>query len=216
MGLQLIILYICIYGKNNLKIALILTLFRLFATPIFVTIYLFYIELRIPLFALPFILLSLLIFMELSDAFDGFFASRLNQVTQLGKILDPMTDSFSRISILLAFTQGIIKLPLILVLVFVFRDGMISTLRILCALRGVALAARTSGKIKAIIQAVTIFSILILSCFYVSNIINDTTLQTFSFYVALSSAAFTLLSGFEYIWVYRGFIKEAGLVKRSS
>lgn len=193
-----------------------MTLFRLFVTPIFVVIYLFYNTLQIPLFALPFILLAMLIFMELSDAFDGFFARRLNQVTQLGKILDPMTDSFSRISMLLAFTQGIIQLPLILVLVFVFRDGMISTLRILCALRGVALAARTSGKIKAIIQSITIFTILILSCFYVSNIISLGALRLSCFYVTLSSALFTLLSGFEYVWVYRGFIKEAGLVDKSS
>lgn len=199
-----------------MKIALVLTLFRLFVTPIFVVIYLFYNTLQIPLFALPFILLAMLIFMELSDAFDGFFARRLNQVTQLGKILDPMTDSFSRISMLLAFTQGIIQLPLILVLVFVFRDGMISTLRILCALRGVALAARTSGKIKAIIQSITIFTILILSCFYVSNIISLGALRLSCFYVTLSSALFTLLSGFEYVWVYRGFIKEAGLVDKSS
>jgi CDP-diacylglycerol---glycerol-3-phosphate 3-phosphatidyltransferase len=205
-----------IVGVGFMKIAMLLTLFRLFATPFFVVIYLFYEALHIPLLALPFILLSILIFMELSDAFDGFFARRLNQVTVLGKILDPMTDSFSRISMLLAFTQGIVKLPMILVLVFVFRDGMISTLRILCALKGVALAARPSGKIKAILQAITIFCILILACFHLSGYISLDVMRAGSFYVTLASAAFTLISGFEYLWVYRGYIKEAGLVKKSA
>ena len=205
-----------IVGVGFMKIAMLLTLFRLFATPFFVVIYLFYEALHIPLLALPFILLSILVFMELSDAFDGFFARRLNQVTVLGKILDPMTDSFSRISMLLAFTQGIVKLPMILVLVFVFRDGMISTLRILCALKGVALAARPSGKIKAILQAITIFCILILACFHLSGYISLDAMRAGSFYVTLASAAFTLISGFEYLWVYRGYIKEAGLVKKSA
>ena len=67
---------------------------------------------------------------------------------------------------------------------------MISTLRTLCALKGVALAARTSGKIKAVIQGISIFSII-------------------SFYVILASALYTLFSGAEYIYTNRLYIKQA-------
>ena len=198
-----------------MKIAMILTLFRLCATPVFVVLYLFYENLGVPVIVLPFLLLSILVFMELSDAFDGFFARRLNQVTDLGKILDPMTDSFSRISMLLAFTQGMIKLPLILVLLFVFRDAAISTLRILCALHGVALAARTSGKIKAIVQAVTIFCILIVCCVHVCGYVQLEFVRDCALYFTFISACIALISGFEYIWVYRKFIRKAGLIKNT-
>src|SRR3990167_3471693 len=138
-----------------MKGALVLTLARLVICPIFLVVYLFYPSLGLSMFSMGIVLLVLLTLCELSDAFDGVLARRSNQVTVLGKILDPMADSVVRISILLAFTQGLVKLPLLLVLVFVFRDALISMLRTLCALKGKALAARTSGKLKAILQGVS-------------------------------------------------------------
>src|SRR5205085_953924 len=102
--------------------------------------------------ALPFVLLALVIVAELTDLFDGMAARRRNQVTELGKILDPMADSIFRLSVFLAFTQGIVALPLWLVLLFFYRDSIISMLRTICALRGFTLAARFSGKVKAVVQ----------------------------------------------------------------
>ncbi len=161
------------------------------------------------LLTVPYALLSILLLCELSDIFDGVAARRAKQVTNLGKILDPMADSIVRLSILLTFTQGIIKLPLLLVLVFVCRDAVISTLRTLCALNGTALAARWSGKVKAVLQAVAIFAILILMVPYSLGIIDLATLRTSSFYIVLLTAAYTVFSGIEYIYVHRSFIKQA-------
>ena len=149
-------------GEISLKLPLFLTIGRIFISPVFLIFYLKYQQLGITLRALPFVLLFLLVLSELSDFFDGFLARRFNLVTELGKILDPMADSITRLTILLTFTQGFISLPLLLVFVFVYRDAMISTLRTVCAFRGVTLAARTSGKIKAVLQASSIFAILIL------------------------------------------------------
>jgi CDP-diacylglycerol--glycerol-3-phosphate 3-phosphatidyltransferase len=47
-----------------------------------------------------------------------------------------------------------------MVLVFVYRDSLISTMRTICAYRGQVVAARSSGKIKAIIQATVIIVVL--------------------------------------------------------
>ncbi len=196
-------------GNIPLKAALFLTLARIFISPIFLFIYLQYEMLGIHLASLPFILIGLLTVSELSDFFDGFIARKWNQVTDLGKILDPMADSIARISVFLAFTQGIIKLPLMLVLVFLYRDVFISMLRTLCALRGVTLAARKTGKIKAVIQAVAAFAILLLMVPYTTGNLSLELLQSTSFFIVLGAAVYTVFSGVEYIYVNKRYIKQA-------
>jgi CDP-diacylglycerol--glycerol-3-phosphate 3-phosphatidyltransferase len=172
-------------------------------------VYLYSQDLDIRLAVLPYILLVLAGISELSDAFDGALARKQNKVTDLGKLLDPMADSIFRLSVLLAFTQGAIQLPLLLVCVFFYRDIIISTLRTLCALRGIALAARLSGKIKAVIQATVVFFILILMVPYSLGCLDLQLLQAISFYSVLTAAIYTLYSGAEYIFANRKYIKKA-------
>ena len=145
-----------------MQIALYLTLGRLLLGPLFLLVYLYYSYLGISFAVLPYVLLALLLVSEISDMLDGFFARKWNQVTELGKVLDPMADSIARISVFLTFTQGIIQLPLLLVFIFFYRDSIVSTLRTICALKGIALAARVTGKIKAIVQAAASFMICLL------------------------------------------------------
>lgn len=192
-----------------MKLPLFLTIGRIFISPIFLIFYLKYQQLGVSLHALPFILMFLLTLSELSDFFDGYLARRFNMVTELGKILDPMADSITRLTILLTFTQGFIRLPLLLVFVFVYRDAMISTLRTVCAFRGVTLAARTSGKVKAVLQAVSIFAILILMIPYAWGILPLIQLQMVSLYIISAAALYTLFAGAEYIWANRDYIKLA-------
>lgn len=200
-----------IRGAIPLKLPLFLTIGRLFISPIFLIFYLKYEKLGVSLHALPFILIFLLAISELSDFFDGFLARKFNLVTELGKILDPMADSITRLTILLTFTQGFINLPLLLVFVFVYRDAMISTLRTVCAMRGVTLAARTSGKIKAVIQALSIFIILMLMIPFAWGSLSLEQLQDTTFYIIVAAAIYTLFSAGEYIYVNRAYIKQAWL-----
>ncbi len=186
-----------------------LTVARIFMSPVFLLVYLYYQKLGIPLVILPWLLIGLLSLTELSDLFDGFVARRRNQVTDLGKVLDPMADSIFRLSVLLTFTQGIIQLPILLVCLFFYRDSMISTLRTVCAMRGVTLAARLSGKIKAGIQATTAFVILILMIPYSLGVLSLESLREISFYSVLAAAAYTVFSGLEYVIANFSFIKRA-------
>ena len=63
--------------------------------------------LLIPVFAVLFlqehyiIAIAIIIFAELTDLFDGMIARRFNQVSALGKILDPIADKLSQISIVI-------------------------------------------------------------------------------------------------------------------
>jgi len=132
-----------------MNIAHYFTFFRIFVSPIFLLVYIAHEQLGISSTLLPYVLIFLLGMSEFSDAFDGYIARKTNQVTDLGKILDPMADSIYRISVFLTFTLDPIRVPMILIFVFIYRDSVISTLRTICALRGYTLAARISGKIKA-------------------------------------------------------------------
>lgn len=192
-----------------MSIALVLTLSRILLGPVFLIVYLYYEQLGIPLGYLPYILLTLVAVSELSDLFDGALARKMNKVTELGKLLDPMADSIFRLSVLLAFTGGVIQLPLLLVCVFFYRDTIISTLRTICALRGMALAARMSGKIKAVVQAAVCFLILLFMIPYVLGMIEHTTLKQLSFYSVLVAAVYTVFSGIEYIMANRSYILRA-------
>ncbi len=195
--------------RGILSIPLILTLSRILLGPVFVLVYSYYQELGISFVLLPYVLLALAAVSELSDVFDGALARKMNTVTDLGKLLDPMADTIFRLSVLLSFTQGVVGLPVLLVALFFYRDTVIGTLRSLCALKGVALAARPSGKIKAVIQAAVGFFIMLMMIPFSLEFIDLEQLQTLSFYAVSLSAVYTLYSGLEYILAYRQHIMKS-------
>ncbi|MEK7340088.1 MAG: CDP-alcohol phosphatidyltransferase family protein [Candidatus Rhabdochlamydia sp.] len=192
-----------------MSIALILTLLRILLGPIFVILYLYHDQWGFTLLSLPYVLLCLTVLSEVSDVFDGLLARRYNKVTDLGKLLDPMADSIFRLSVFLAFTQGVIQLPLLLVCIFFYRDIVISTLRALCGLRGFALAARLSGKIKAVVQAIIIFFILIMLIPYSLGYLELGLLRKLSIYSVSIGVIYTLYSGCEYVLANRSYIQKA-------
>ncbi len=96
---------------------------------------------------------AVFILMEISDLLDGHFARKLNQETELGKVLDPFADSISRLTYFVCFT-GSGFFPLWILLILIYRDVAVSYIRIFATRRGVVPAARLSGKFKAWIYAV--------------------------------------------------------------
>lgn len=191
-----------------MNIANALTFIRIFISPIFLFIYIQHDYFGINNLLLPYVLLFLFLVSELSDAFDGFLARRYNQVTEFGKIFDPMADSIYRISIFLTFTQPPVSLPITLIFLFIYRDSVISTLRTICALKGFTLAARTSGKIKAVVQAIAAFSILILMIPHSTNMLDTATLTSWSTWIVAIAAAYTVISGVDYIHSNRHYIHK--------
>lgn len=191
-----------------MPIAHYFTFIRIFISPIFLLVYLYYKDLGLSLVTLPLILGVLLGGSELSDAFDGYIARKYDQVTDLGKILDPMADSIYRISVFLTFTLDPVKLPMGIVFIFLYRDSVISTLRTICALRGFALAARPSGKIKAVVQAISAFTVLILLLLFGLNMINQDQLTLYSAYIVGTAGLYALYSGVDYMYSNRAYIKK--------
>lgn len=200
-------------GPTFFNVANCLTFIRIFISPIFLLVYLQPQSIGIKPLYLPYVLLFLLGVSELSDALDGYIARKYNQVTDLGKILDPMADSISRISVFLTFTQPPVNVPLVLVFVFLYRDSVISTLRTICALRGFALAARPSGKIKAVIQGVCAFVITLLLIPHSLGQLSSQALYEISTLFVLFSALYALYSGAEYLYANRRHIQKVLLRK---
>lgn len=197
-----------------MSIANYFTFIRIFISPIFLFVYLEYETFNLNLITLPYVLLFLLGVSELSDACDGYFARKYNEVTDLGKILDPMADSIYRISVFLTFTLPPIRLPMILIFILLYRDSVVSTLRTICALKGYALAARPSGKLKAGIQAFSAFVIILLLIPYSLGRMPESTLQLTSTIIASVAAIYTLISGFDYIYANRHYIKRLLTTKK--
>lgn len=187
-------------------IANYITFIRIFISPIFLLVYIQPEFFEINAQSLPYVLLFLLSVAELSDAIDGYLARKYNQVSDFGKIFDPMADSITRLSVLLTFTQPPISLPLGLIFIFLYRDAVISTLRTICALRGFTLAARTSGKIKAVVQAITSFLILLLMIPYSLDYLSLTLLQRYSCWITIAAAIYTIFSGIDYLFANRHYI----------
>ncbi len=189
-------------------IANYITFIRIFISPIFLLVYILPTFFGITPVMLPYVLLFLLGVSELSDAFDGYFARRFNQVSDFGKIFDPMADSIARISVLLTFTQPPVNLPLPLIFVFLYRDSVTSTLRTICALRGFTLAARTSGKIKAVIQAIAAFCILFLMIPASMGTLSQSNLEYYSTVIVSLAATYAVFSGIDYIYSNRSYIAK--------
>lgn len=169
-------------------------------------IYLTYEAVGISFTMLPIVLLVLIALSEISDGLDGYLARKFNQITSLGKILDPVADTITHLTAFLSFTQPPINLPIWIVFIFLYRDTVVSTLRTLCALNGFALAARVSGKMKTVLQAATIVVILTALVLYSQEQMSLIVLQKVSMGTALITAIYTLYSCFDYFYTNRHHI----------
>jgi len=101
--------------------------------------------------AAAWVVVALLAAAEATDMIDGTLARRWGTVSRLGELLDPYCDSISRLMMYsgLAYAGAC---PAWLVLVLAVRDVSVSYARIICLHTGKRVAARLSGKLKAIVQ----------------------------------------------------------------
>ncbi|MFA6118583.1 MAG: CDP-diacylglycerol--glycerol-3-phosphate 3-phosphatidyltransferase [Parachlamydiales bacterium] len=191
-----------------MNLANYVTLLRIIVIPLFPLVYLKYEFFKINILWVPYILLFILLFCELTDLVDGFLARRKNQVTEIGKLIDPMADSITNITVFFTFTQGWVGVPVLLVFVFLYREFFITTLRSICALNGYALAARTSGKIKTLLQAVVTISIVILLIPYTLGLISLETLRWTSLALVGTAATYSIISAIDYIYANKNYLKK--------
>lgn len=102
----------------------------------------------------------LLAAMEISDILDGAMARRHGVTSEWGAMLDPFADSFCRLVVFWTLASAGYALWLT-VLVMALRDVTVSYSRVTLTRFGRTVKAKRSGKIKAIVQAVAAFAIVL-------------------------------------------------------
>ena len=106
------------------------------------------------------VLWVLLIIAELTDLLDGQIARSRNEVSDFGKLFDPFSDTLVRITYFLCFVADGV-LPVALFAIVLYREFGILFLRTLMMRMGIAMGARSGGKLKAVAYMVTGASALV-------------------------------------------------------
>ena len=130
---------------------------------------------------------------SLTDWLDGLIARRRNQVTTLGKLLDPVADKLLVIAALVALVQ-IETVPAWMVFVIVGREFAVTGLRAISASVGVIVPASQLGKYKTMSQYVAV-TLLILEKGVSVEYIPFHWLSYVALWVAL---VLTVVSGIDY------------------
>jgi CDP-diacylglycerol--glycerol-3-phosphate 3-phosphatidyltransferase len=93
----------------------------------------------------------------ITDYADGVLARKRNQITNFGKLMDPLADKVLMAAALICLVElGAAAVPAWAVILIVSRELAVTGLRLLAANQGIVLPAESLGKHKTAWQAITI------------------------------------------------------------
>ncbi|MFL0373029.1 CDP-diacylglycerol--glycerol-3-phosphate 3-phosphatidyltransferase [Paenibacillus amylolyticus] len=130
-----------------------------------------------------------------TDKLDGYVARKYNQITNLGKLLDPLADKLLIAVALVMMVQENMISSWIAVII-IGREIVITALRMVATEQGNALAADRYGKIKMVLQVAAIIAILLNNVRF--SLLTEVRVDVILLWLA---AGVTLLSGLNYILV---------------
>jgi CDP-diacylglycerol--glycerol-3-phosphate 3-phosphatidyltransferase len=153
---------------------------------------------------------------SLTDILDGHLARRRNQVSNLGKLLDPIADKLLVSAALIVLVEKHLA-PAWAVVVILGREFIVTGLRSVAATEGIVIQAQTSGKIKMWAQCVAIVALLVAGANGNPPVSNfGWNLPTFSFWeVAEVRTAFSHLTTFALTsndWKVFGYLVGRGFL----
>ncbi len=191
----------------KLNIPNVLTIFRILLTPLFI-ICLFYNYPYARLWALIIFIVA-----SVTDAFDGYYARKYNQVTRHGQFLDPLADKILVSSAFISF--AILELvPFWMVALIVFRDLFVTGLRMAMESKGLTMItskiakAKTTTQISVIIFILLFLGVQIFSYTWLKEAINFIIKNRIIYYFTLLATIFTVWTGISYLYKNRLVIKD--------
>lgn len=98
---------------------------------------------------------------SLTDLFDGKIARKRNLVTNFGKFCDPVADKILVLSALVCFVQNGLC-DAVLVIIVLFREFTVTSVRLMAASEGKVVAANIWGKAKTVSQITAIIIVFVL------------------------------------------------------
>ena len=148
------------YIKREVNLPNYLTLARIIIVPLLVVVLLTPIAEQ--WFGISSYVLAIGIFLAASftDILDGHLARRRNQVSNLGKLLDPIADKLLVSAALIVLVEKHLA-PAWTVVIILGREFIVTGLRSVAAAEGIVIQAQTVGKIKMWAQCTAIVALLI-------------------------------------------------------
>ena len=124
-------------------------------------------------------------------------------VTDFGKFLDPVADKVLTFSALIAFIE-LGCASSVAVVIMMAREFLVSSLRMVAAGNGTVIAAGKLGKLKTAVTMVSIVAVLLLLALMDFGALGASfPVGLISNILVWVSAAITVVSGAEYLWVNR-------------
>ena len=150
---------------------------------------------------------------SITDAYDGYYARKYDQITPEGKFLDPLADKILVSSAFISFAlMGIIE-PWMVILI-IFRDLFVTGLRMVMERKGLSLVTSTIAKAKTATQMGIICFILIvlglkgISLAWAKPMLEIIREYRLVYNLTLGVTVFTMLTGITYLYANRQAIQE--------
>ena len=170
-----------------------LTLLRICLIPVFVILMLSQIN--------NFFLIACIVFMvaSITDFLDGHLARKYNNVSDYGKLMDPIADKLSVNSLLIILSAYGYIHPVIPVIV-VMRDMIVNTIRLFANTNGEVVPAGYTGKFKTAFLMIGLM-LKLFSNFpfaFINVAVDD--------FFLIAGTILSLISGFEYYEAYKKYL----------
>lgn len=159
-----------------------LTMLRIILVPVFILLFLF-----------DFKISAMLIFViaSITDMFDGYIARKYDLITDFGKLMDPIADKLLTTAAFCALVDANL-MNIWLLFIVIAREFIVTGVRLIAVAKSNVISAGNMGKLKTVLQIITIVVGLMPIIFPLQLYIYDVLL-----YLTL---VITILSGIEYVW----------------
>ena len=147
----------------------------------------------------------------LTDVLDGCIARKFNFITNFGKLIDPLADKATQISVLASLTfKGIVPLWILLI-VFIKEILMVAGASFLYS-KKLVVSSRWYGKLATVLFYIAIVASLFIE--YWNNSVNPAAplfgFDSYIYYLAIATTVFSLVMYFRQFY-QQGYLKKENL-----
>ncbi|MBO5349384.1 MAG: CDP-alcohol phosphatidyltransferase family protein [Clostridia bacterium] len=176
----------------------------------FIFIPLIIIALIIDKYLLAFILLTV---SSLTDVLDGFLARKYNLITDFGKLIDPLADKATQLSILITLSvkqtsSGEAILPLWILFIIVLKEILMVAGASFLYGKDLVVSSKWYGKLTTVLFYLAIVCSLIIAYFNISF-----RFDTYLYYLGLAMTIFSLIMYFRSFYA-QGYLKNLQKYKK--